>query len=202
MSAALTPKQYADRVARWRKVGYDYALIVNARLALDDDRRDSTARAPKKTGKLAQTIRVIDPKAGNAARAEKYGRASAGTVRIELAAGSRARGAAAVPYARVLQTGQVYPGRARTKPHEIQALIASRVGSVVPQLRAAGRRLKVTGFKSATGKMLKLRGGNFRTRLMHPGSRFRALQFLAIDEARLIRKTDTGLQAGVNKELG
>jgi hypothetical protein len=183
MARELTPKQAAERLERWAKAGFQVALVDALTTALEADKRESAGRAPRRTGALASTIRVTKP---SAARAEKTG-----VLKASLAAGRRSVDRRkAVPYARVLQTGQVYGGPGgRTRPH----VIVAREGRY-----NAGGRFATTGALSFTvgGRRVLARA------VKHPGSRFRALGYLRVNEPRLGRQLDQGIQASADKEIG
>ena len=103
MARVLTPRQLAAQIEKWAAVGIDFALVQSAAAALEEDRRESAARAPRRSGRLASTIRVVRPSSTRAGRT--------GILRLSLTAGSGSsnRGKR-VEYASVLQTGQVFGG--------------------------------------------------------------------------------------------
>ncbi len=179
----LTPKQAAKRIARWAKTGISLALVDSLKSALDVDRRESATRAPHRSGALAGTIRVTEPSSTKAAQT--------GLIKASLSAGRRSVDRRkAVPYARVLQTGQVYGGPGgKTKPHPIVARRA---------------RYNERGTLLTTGVLSFVIGGRrvFTRSVRHPGSRFRALGYLRVNEPRLQHQLDRDLGKDTEKEIG
>lgn len=192
---AETLDSLAKKFDRWAEAGFDYALVVGARAGLEMDRRDSAARAPRRTGRLAGTIRVIDPRLSSAVKR--------GFVRVVLAAGSKSK-ANPVPYASVLQRGLVgYPPKDRTRPHVILAQTSGQVGEWVATF--GGRSARFRSFTRASGKMLRFQLGGqtiFAGKVHHPGSRFKARHYLAVDEGRVQGSIDQALQRGLDREIG
>ena len=192
---AETLDSLARKVDRWAAAGFDYALVVGARAGLEQDRSESAARAPRRVGRLAGTIRVIQPKLATAAKK--------GFVRLALAAGSKSK-ANPVPYASVLQKGLVgYPGKASTKPHVILAQTSGQVGEWVATF--GGRSARFRSFTRASGKMLRFEMGGqtrFAGKVKHPGSRFKARHYLAVNERRVQGSIDTALQSGLDRAIG
>jgi hypothetical protein len=181
VARVLTPKQFQERVQKWADAGFDYALVETLRMTLEKDRAESAARAPRKRGVLAFTVRVIRPSATTAKRK--------GIIRVSLAAGSRSGDPRkSVPYASVLQSGKVYGGGTRSKRHVIRA----RVGRYDDR----GRFLK-TGLLLFTGR----RGFFAGHEVMHPGSKWPALKYLGVNEGRVGEALDSGLQRRANREL-
>lgn len=183
MARELTPRQAADRLAKWAKAGFNVALVDSVTGALEADRQESAGRVPRRTGALASTIRVAKPSASRAAKT--------GVLKASLIAGRRSVDRRkSVAYARVLQTGQVYGGPGgRTRPHAIVA----RTGGY-----GAGGRFATTGVLSF------MVGGRrvFARAVRHPGSRFRALGYLRVNEPRLQRQVDQGLDRSAQREIG
>ena len=96
----------------------------------------------------------------------------------------------AVPYAGVLQKGEVYGGPGgRTRPH----VIVAREG-----------RFDGGGRFAATGVLSFLAGGRrvFARAVRHPGSRFRPLGYLRVKEPRLVLQLDQGIERSAQKEIG
>jgi hypothetical protein len=169
MSAAAMAKH----LRRWAEVGIDGALVIGAVNALRDDRRDSQARAPKKTGRLAATVRVVRPTVARTKRT--------GMIRASLAAGSRSGGSRAVAYASVLQTGKVgYPAQEKTRAHRIEP----RRGTY------AGDTFRTTGVLSFENGGTRV----FAKSVKHPGTRFPALGYLKVDEARMVTSLDRAVE--------
>lgn len=183
MARELTPKQAADRLEKWAKAGFNVALVDSVTGALEADKQESAGRAPRRTGALAATIRVAKPSASRAAKT--------GVLKASLIAGRRSVDRRkSVAYARVLQTGQVYGGPGgRTRPH----VIVAREGRY-----DAGGRFGTTGVLSFTV------GGRrvFARAVRHPGSRFRPLGYLRVNEPRLQRQIDQGLDRSAQREIG
>jgi hypothetical protein len=176
MPRELTPKQMAEKIQKWARIGWDYRLIRTFITGLETDRYDSRADAPKRRGNLAATIRVITP---SSTRSAKYG-----GPRFSLSAGSTSR-SNPVPYASVLQLGTVgYPPVATTKAHPIpfRDKATGRLAKAGQWIgvRSGGRWVGMM----ATGKALKTPFGIFRS-VKHPGSKFRGIGFLKVDRPRL-----------------
>ena len=192
---AETLDSLARKFERWGEAGFDYALVVGARTGLEMDRRDSAARAPRRVGRLAGTIRVNQPRLAAAVKR--------GFVRLQLVAGSRSK-ANPVPYASVLQKGLVgYPPKDRTKPHLILAQTRGQVGEWVATF--GGRSARFRSFTRASGKMLRFELGgqvHFAGAVKHPGSRFRARSYLSVDERRVQGTIDAAVQHGLDREIG
>ncbi len=127
----MSPSKYARKLEQWAAVGVHYDIIVAARAALEDDRRESVGRVPKKSGRLAGTIRVSEP---SAARFKRKGYFAA-----HLSAGSRAKGDP-VKYALVLQTGKTYAGASRSVPHDIPGGVKLPDGSMRHAVHHPGGR--------------------------------------------------------------
>lgn len=181
----MSPAKMAEQIRKWREAGFDVAIVDAGIATIEADRNEARSRAPRRSGALAGTIRVIRPSSTAAARR--------GYVRLALAAGSRAMGNP-VRYASVLQTGTVgYPARERTKAHPI----SPQGGGAT--LRVSGRRAVLRENSSHTVLRLKVPGGNvFVARVKnHPGSKFQALNYLQVNEARAV----TIIGAGVAKAL-
>ncbi len=183
MARELTPQQAAERLAKWARAGFNVALVDAVTSALEADKQESAGRAPRRTGALASTIRVTKPSASRAAKT--------GVLKASLIAGRRSVDRRkAVAYARVLQTGEVYGGPdGRTRPH----VIVAREGRY-----NAGGRFATTGALSFTVGGRRVFARSFR----HPGSRFRPLGYLRVNEPRLSRQLDQGIQASADKEIG
>lgn len=166
---------------KWASVGIDYAVVDGMLKALELDRSESEARAPRKTGKLAKTIKVLRP---SAQRAQKTG-----LIRAAVVAGSRSGDRRkSVSYASVLQTGKVYNGPGgKTKPHDIVA-----------------RKASYSGGKIQTTGVLALKVGGhpkFARKVHHPGSTFAAMDYLRVNEDRAVKDVDQALQASANRDL-
>jgi hypothetical protein len=176
----MSPAAMAKHMRRWADVGIDGALVTSTVEALGDDRRESASRAPKKEGKLARTVRVMRP---TPARTKRTGK-----VRVSLAAGSRSGDRSkAVPYASVLQTGKVgFPGRSKTREHIIRA----RRGSYG------------SGVFRTTGVLAFAKGGTrvYARSVIHPGSKFRAIGYLKVDERRASARMKTAVAASFERE--
>jgi hypothetical protein len=172
----------AERIRKWAAIGIDASLVEGITTGLQVDEKESEGRAPRKQGRLVRTIRVVQPSATRAAKR--------GVIRAGLAAGSRSGDRRlAVAYASVLQTGKVgYPPGAKTRKHPIQAR------------RAEYRNGRI----STTGVLSFVAGGRrvFVRRVMHPGSRFEAMNYLQINEPRLARVIDEKVQARIQVDIG
>jgi hypothetical protein len=182
MPRTLSPAELANRIRKWAAVGVDVSIVDGVVTGLEVDEKESEARAPRRQGKLAKTIRVIRPSATQAAKK--------GVIRAALAAGSRsADRRKGVPYASVLQTGKVgYPPASRTKPHEIKARRADY----------SGGRIRTTGVLSF------LVGGRrvYARAVKHPGSRFKQIEYLQVNETRLAGVIDRSTQKRIDAEIG
>ena len=192
MPRPLTPAEAAARLKKWADVGIDYALVEGTIRALDVDKRESVARAPRRSGRLASTIRVLKPSSRSAA-------AKKGQIRAQIKAGSSSSGNR-VLYASVLQTGKVgYPPKDRTARHLIapQRFMKSAGGYV----RMSGRLYVPARDASA---LRFIAGGRpvFTRRVMHPGSRFRADNYLRVNEPRLIANVEAEFVKPKNDPLG
>lgn len=156
-----TAAAMARRIKNWADKGLDYALVLAAKSALAEDLAAARSRVPVKSGRLRDTIRITEPSAARTARK--------GFFRVSLAAGSNARGSA-TPQAQVLQTGQTYgTGARRSRPH-------------------------VIGLKYVNGDhsaRLKLADGSYRGVVFHPGSPWRKVEYLRVDEARVPQRIVT-----------
>jgi hypothetical protein len=192
---ADTPASLARKIEKWNGAGFDYSLVLGARDAMEKDRSESRARAPRRIGRLAGTIRVVQPKLAAAAKR--------GFVRIVLAAGSKSK-ANPVAYASVLQKGTVgYPPKPKTQPHVILAQTRGQVGEWVAAFGGRGARFR--SFTRASGKLLRFELGgeaHFALKVRHPGSRFRARNYMAVDELRVQRSIDAALQRGLDRDMG
>jgi len=164
---ALTPAELAGKLDKWEAAGFPRSQTAGALRALEQDLSEAQGRVPKRSGKLAKTLRIINP---SMTRAQKKG-----VLRFGLAAGSRSK-TDPVRYARVLQEG------GKTRPHPI------------PKARPddTGKRLSMTV------------GGNriARARVQHPGSTFRALEYLKVNEDRLAGRIEVEVQQAINAEIG
>lgn len=168
MPRPLKPEAYAKYLQGWWDAGFNVDAIEAAQATMDrEDRPESQARVHSISGSLARTIHVIQPRVKDALRR--------GEVRVSLAAGSRSRGNF-VPYASVIQTGTVYGGGTRIKPH----LIRPRRGFVI-------------AFRSG-GRQIILYGG-----IQHPGAQLTPHPYLAVNEARAIGRIDAALLASARK---
>jgi hypothetical protein len=189
MARYESPERLAAKMRKWADAGFDYAIIAGARTALEEDRRDSISRAPSRSGALRRTIRVTTPSSRRAART--------GIVRIGLSAGSRVFGNP-VRYAAVHQRGLVgYPPKPKTKPHVIEAHAAGTwIARWSPRHGYSARQ--------ASGKVLSfLVAGRraFARHVNHPGSRFRALEYLKVNETRAAGAIDQSVQKSADAEL-
>ena len=192
---AETLDSLAKKFDKWNAAGFDYTLVIGARAGLEMDRRESAARAPRRSGRLASTIRVQQPRL--AATTKR------GFVRVVLAAGSTSK-ANPVPYASVLQRGLVgYPPKSKTRPHVILAQKAGQVGEWVATFGGRGGRFR--SFVRASGKTLRFEAGGktvFASKVNHPGSRFKARNYMAVDERRVEGSINQALQHGLDREIG
>jgi hypothetical protein len=179
---ALSPKQTAIALRKFADAGFNVALVDGGLKALENDKTESQARVRKVTGKLAATIRVIKPNPQSPA-------ARAGTLIFRLGAGSRsADRRKAVPYGRVLQTGTVYGSAdGKTRPHVIQA----RAGGYSA---GAFRTTGAVAFQVA-GQLV------FARRVHHPGSKFTAHPYLAVNQPRLATSIEAGLVRAADDAL-
>jgi hypothetical protein len=168
MPRSYTPAEAAARVQKWAAVGFDYAIVEGLREALEVDRQESLGRLAghRKSGALASTLRVTSPSSRKAAKV--------GLISVNLVAGSRSA-SKPVPYASVLQTGQVYPGAAKSRDHDI----VSRGGGMVGPI-----------------------GGRFFKSVHHPGSRFPQLDYLKVSAPRVQATVDSKLQRSADREIG
>ena len=192
---AETLDSLAKKFDKWAAAGLDYTLVLGTRAGLEMDRRDSAARAPRRSGRLAGTIRVAEPRV--AATVKR------GWVRVNLLAGNKSK-SNPVPYASVHQQGLVgYPPKDRTKPHVILAQTRGQVGEWVATF--GGRSARFRSFTRSSGKMLHfLAGGRevFAGRVQHPGSRFKARDYMRVDERRVQGTIDEAVQHGLDREIG
>jgi hypothetical protein len=171
----VSPKQLAKRLEKWAKAGIDVRLVDLTVGALAVDKGESQARAPKREGRLARSVRVVAPSSTRAAKT--------GVIRATLAAGSRSRDRGrAVPYAAVHQRG------GRTRPHEIKA-----------------RRADYRGGRIATLGVLAFRAGGrtaFARTAKHPGAVFRARDYLRVNEPRAATAIAEGVARGFDQDVG
>ncbi len=192
---AVNPHVAAARIRKWAEAGFSYGQVETMRKALVPDRDESKARAPKVSGRLASTIRVINPSSKASARH--------GVIRSGISAGSKSR-SNPVPYASVLQTGVIgygFASRAKTKPHEIAAQGAGLFGK--GWVRAGGSGRGKASFTPTSGKKaVVLKGsGLVRRSVTHPGSTFRARNFLAIDQPRFGAALEAGIARSWKAEV-
>lgn len=160
-------------MAKWAKAGFPIAIVDGLVNGLELDRRESTSRAPRKSGRLAATIRVVKPSATAAARR--------GFITAALAAGSKSGDRRkAVSYGRVHQVGGF------TGPHRIRARAAQYVGG-----------------RLVSGVMAMKIGGRtvFAPQVFHPGSKFRKLEYLKITEPRVAYSIDRSIQGSADREV-
>ena len=192
---AETLDSLAKKFEKWAASGLDYTLVVGTRAGLEMDRRDSSGRAPRVSGRLAGTIRVVEPRIAAAVKR--------GFIRVNLVAGSKSK-ANPVPYASVLQKGLVgYPPKDRTKPHPILAQTRGQVGEWVATF--GGRSARFRSFTRASGKMLRFQAGGrtvFAGKVQHPGSRFRAREYMRVNEQRVQGAIDAAVQVGIDRDIG
>ena len=176
MPRALTPKQAALRILDWARYGFDVGLIDAGIKALEPDKVESQARAPKKSGRLAATIRIAKPTQRAAVKR--------GFVKLGLVAGSRSRDRRkAVPYARVLQEGEVWGG-GNSKKHPIRARAAAYYDG---SIRTTGR-LALAPY--------------YPREVVHPGSDFPKLEYLRVNEVRVSRGVEAITLASFLRALG
>lgn len=188
----MSPQAYAARVEKWAAAGFRFDMVQGARRALEADAAEGRRNAPKKSGALAGTVRVTSP---SSTRAKKTG-----VVSISVVAGSKSQ-ANPVPYASVLLRRLVgWPGKPKTRAHEIRAFGA---GSWVSTRRATRKM----SFRQSSGKVLKMLVGGqllFRRKVQHPGSDFSRSkvrhEWLKIERKRLERAVEQGLAAGARRE--
>ncbi len=191
MARKYRPRDLAARTEKWLRAGFPLALVESLKGALSEDERESEARARafQKTGALVGTVRVVQPRATQAAKT--------GVIRAALAAGSRSQGNP-VEYASVLQRGVVgYPGKAATRPHLI---VAQSAGKWIARFRR-GRWSGVQG----SGKMLSFTVGGerfARGAVRHPGSRFKAKNYLQVNRPRVVTNLEGGLERSFKVEIG
>lgn len=172
MARTLTPQEFAARVEKWAAAGFHFAQVQALRAGIEEDRREGVARAPRKSGALARTIRVTNPSASRAAKT--------GVIRVALTAGSKGK-KSPVAYARVLNEGNVWVGAGtvpRSTRHVIRPKDADRLSFLDDGRRFVGLEVN------------------------HPGSRWPALHYLGINEPRLAQRIDHGLQTAGDRELG
>jgi hypothetical protein len=164
----LKPEAYAAYLQGWWDADFNVDAIEAAQATMDrEDRPESQARVHSVSGSLARTIHVIQPRVKDALRR--------GEVRVSLAAGSKSK-ANGVPYASVVQTGTVYGGGTRIKPH----LIRPRHGFALV-LHSGGRQII-------------LYGG-----VQHPGAQLTPHPYLAVNEPRVLGRIDTAIAASAKK---
>jgi hypothetical protein len=167
MPRPISPSEAAARIQRWAALGFPIAIVDGAVEAIEQDRTESRARAPRLGGALGKTIRVIKPRERTAQRT--------GFIRVSLKAGNKQ-----VTYGSVHQTGRIgYPGQPKTRPHVIEP----RGGRSYLSFEVGGRRV-------------------FAKRVNHPGSRFRAQNYLQVNQRRAAETIDRRLQASARKDLG
>lgn len=92
MARALSPKELADKLAKWEAAGFPLATVTAMKASLEPDAQESRSRIHNRTGKLARTVRVINPSSTVAKRR--------GAIVGGLSAGGKA-----APYAGVIQRG-------------------------------------------------------------------------------------------------
>jgi hypothetical protein len=185
MPRSLTASEEAARIRKWADVGFDFAAVQGLLASLEQDKADSVSRAPRRSGKLASTIRVVRPSSRAAGRK--------GYIQGALAAGSRGR--TGVPYARVLQLGTVYGGGDRSRPH----LITKRTGEYRSvQVGVGGGSFGAHAFVTGRLKLSPL----YPLQVHHPGSHWPALGYLRVDGARATARINTALQESGNREIG
>jgi hypothetical protein len=178
-------KSEAAAIRKWAEVGFDYAAVQGLKASLQQDKSESQGRAPKRTGKLAGTIRVVNPSSTAAGRN--------GFIKGGLAAGSR--GLKGVPQAGVLQRGTVWGGGAKSKPH----LITRRTGSYQSTQVSVGGGPSFGASAFVTGH-LKL-SPTFPRQVHHPGSKWPALDYLRVDAARASTQIDSALHQSADRDL-
>jgi hypothetical protein len=189
MPRELTPAQAIERIERWRKAGFNVAIVDGALVALGHDRDESRMRAPRRLGRLAATVRIVRPTASRAAKT--------GEIRLGLGAGSRSK-LNPVAYASVLQRGLVgYPGRDKTRAHVIRPqgsgwLARWRPGRGWAGIEGSGKR--VLSFVVGGRRI-------FTTRVNHPGSRFQARNYLRINQDRVRVNVTASVVASAGREL-
>lgn len=177
MPRALSLKETAARLARWAQYGFDVGLIDAGMEALQPDLRESKGRAPRKSGRLEATIRIVKPSARAAAKR--------GYVKLGLTAGSRSKDRGkAVPYARVHQEGEVWGG-GNSRKHPIRA----RVGLYGPD-----------GKFRTTGKLAL--PPYFPREVTHPGTDWRKKEYLQIQEPRAAATVERSQARGLLRALG
>lgn len=185
MARTLTPAEFAARTRKWVEAGFNGAAIQSALVALEQDRREAEASAPSKSGAMRKTIRVIKPTVKTALKR--------GFPTLGLAAGSRT-----VHYASVIATGKVgYPPGSKTKEHPIAAQGTGFAGWVARK-GGGSKGTRLIGKMASGKKALSFMWGGKKVvvrSVMHPGSRFKARDFLKINERRL---NDT-IQAAVTR---
>ena len=96
MARGMSPKRLAQKMDAWGKEGLNYSIVVGGNAGLELDRARARARAPRRSGRLARTIRVVEPRLKATARR--------GFIRLGLAAGSKSK-RNPVPYASVIVSG-------------------------------------------------------------------------------------------------
>jgi len=176
MPRQLSPGNAAARLEKWARAGFDIAVVDGLTATLEADKTASAGRAPRASGRLAATVKIVRPSASSAARK--------GFIIGRLKAGNRKRAdQGGVPYARVHQVGGIFVSPTANASHTNRHGIAP---------------------KSADGRLRFVIGGKvvFARRVAHPGSRFKKLEYLRIDEDRAQRRIDTSLQRSADKEIG
>lgn len=182
MARGQNPDAFAAKLKKWADAGFNYGAMQGARAALRVDEQESVSRAPKRTGALARTIRVVQPTLAATKRR--------GFFRLRLSAGSRSK-SSRVTYASVHQYGMVgYPPTDRTAPHRINATKAG------VWYRPS---LSRNSYSRGTGKLLRIAPGVYRRSVNHPGSHFRALHYLAINEQRAKVEIKSAIGDGAQK---
>jgi hypothetical protein len=170
MAKGVSPEVMAKRIQKWADKGLDYAMVTKAKDALALDVVESRLRIRSKTGRLAKTVRLTEPSATLTARR--------GFFRINLAAGSKAKGSP-VRYASVLQLGRV-GGPFGVRRSHVHFITAKRGSAIAFQLNGQRRVFE---------------------QVVHPGSRFPAQEYLRINPERASRTIEAGVQKSAEKEL-
>lgn len=186
MATEKSLARLAAKIEKWAKAGFNYDAIACARKTLEVDKNESKARAPKKSGALAGTIRVATPSSTRAAKR--------GIVRLDLTAGSSSLSNPVI-YASVHQRGLVgWPGVERTAAHVIGAQRAEWVGRKLMR----GRK----SYSRGSNKTLSFSVGGqrlAREAVHHPGSRFKARNYLQVNESRAAQTIERGAVEGFEK---